>query len=304
MRVCGGTVPRGDCLSLSPFAPSPPAPATPEQRRQPRSSRDGAARPRGSGGTGPAEAVGEAWRGPDPAVELGQISSAATSPPGTAGTPAQRLPEGTGHIRSGGARAEPYLTCELSAWGTPGRAGREGGEREGVFSCASKINEIFRRDCGGRPPSSAGGSPGGCGGWKPRERGQGGGRERQSRGRGFGRLRLTAGRPRPGPCPTSPAAAPGPGRGGRRMAGRGLRPSGRAASPLPLAPSPPAGAAPRWRRPLLGLRLPFSRPVTGPYLGGAGRETQPCPSPNFLPSESAQPQLCPLVRMTSVLGLP
>lgn len=140
-------VPRRDCISLSPLAPSPPAPATPAQRRQPRRSRDGAAGPRGSGGTRSAEAVGEARRGSDPAAGLEQLSSGGSSAPrpprrrARRSQQAQRLPEGTGQIRSGRRerrpRAEPYLTCELSAWGTPGRAGREGGEREGVFSCAN-----------------------------------------------------------------------------------------------------------------------------------------------------------------------
>lgn len=77
---------RGGTASLYRPLPRPLASATPAQRRQPRRSRDGAARPRGSGGTRPAEAVGEARRGPDPAAGLGQLSSAAASPPGTAVT--------------------------------------------------------------------------------------------------------------------------------------------------------------------------------------------------------------------------
>lgn len=113
------TVPRRDGLSLSPLAPCAPAPATPAQRRQPRRRRDGAAGPRGSGGTRPAEAVGEARRGPDPAAGLGQLSSALTSPPGMAliAGAAAAAGDGTDQERAaeGPSRGEPCLTCELPA---------------------------------------------------------------------------------------------------------------------------------------------------------------------------------------------
>lgn len=86
----GEAVPRRDYLSLSPLAPSAPAPATrlstPAQRRQPRRSRDGATRgPEGAAESGPPRPSGR--RGGDPIPLRGwQLSSAATSPPGTAVT--------------------------------------------------------------------------------------------------------------------------------------------------------------------------------------------------------------------------
>lgn len=97
--------------------------------------------PEGAAERGPPRPSGR--RGGDPIPLRGWGSSAPRPPRRRArrSQQAQRLPEGTGQIRSGRRkrrpRAEPYLTCELSAWGTPGRAGREGGERERVFSCAN-----------------------------------------------------------------------------------------------------------------------------------------------------------------------
>lgn len=172
-----------------------------------------------------------------------------------------------------------------------------------MFSGAPKINEKRRGDCGGCLPSAA------CAQDRARPlrpvetgfRGRGGGeRARPAAGSGregaavSGAARLTAalGSPRPGPYPPPfpgrtgvlpPRVPDRAARGGRRVSGRGLRPSGRAAPPLPRVPL----ASHRGFSPFAAVAdgtaaAFFSRPVTGPdkssFGGCGGREgTQPFP---------------------------
>lgn len=178
-----------------------------------------------------------------------------------------------------------------------------------MFSCANKINEIFRGDCGGRPPSSRGlRSAQGlrrmvtAGARAGRREGAG------EQGRRSGRLPADSGKIQAWALPHAPRRRPRarrqrrPSDGGARAAALGAGGLASAAVPVPSCRGFSPLAAPAGGTSAAVLP-PGYRTGHGIFWRCGERETQPCPSPNFLPSESVQPRLGPRNSTTWVMGL-